>query len=557
MQPEAASPVPLHSLAFQLMDIALFIQPEEPQAQQQAADSLQHYRLLVVTGGSGSLSIENEVLAISADKCCLLSPGESFRLQSDGTTLYYYMLAFTAVSLQERPEWHTAPLLPGRRELIAYPFTRLLSLTEELFHSKQADDPIRLFRQQLKFQELLLFLLEHNLPSTRVFSPAQSVEATVHYIRGHYDQDITVKQLARLANVPSWQYSAIFQKLTGIKPLDFVTTLRIEHAKPLLLHSGEPLREIARKVGYADEYYFSRRFRQKTGESPGQYALSRRQKLRVTDWMGHAVDIPERPKRIVYHGETLGDLLALGVRPVGSDEAFSRNSVYKHRIKKLANVGFPLDIHRTGKLHPDLIIIATPDEQAYEQVAALAPTLSFNSFAPLDERLQVLGRWLGKEQEAAAWLDSFAAKNTLMWQRLSPGQLLPGETATALTCEHGSRLYAMGASGLAPALYADGGFQPPDKIKPLLKQGLGFIEVSLIELPLYAGDRLFVLLPEREDSKVALEQLMAGPLWRSLPAVQSGRVHLLDGARWNCGDALTREKFLGYLPKLLTAAPAQ
>lgn len=85
----------------------------------------------------------------------------------------------------------------------------------------------------------------------------------------------------------------------------------------------------ALRVGFSDEYYFSRRFRQKTGMTPGQYARSQQRRITVTDWTGHSVDIPERPKRVVYHGETLGDVLALGVKPVGGDEAFARGSVYR------------------------------------------------------------------------------------------------------------------------------------------------------------------------------------------------------------------------------------
>lgn len=130
------------------------------------------------------------------------------------------------------------------------------------------------------------------------------------------------------------------------------------------------------------------------------------------------MEIPERAKRIVYHGETLGDLLALGVKPIGGDEAFARNSVYKHRLKKLANVGFPLDPQLTASLNPDLIILANSDERAYRAVSGIAPTLTFDSFASLDKRMRTLGSWLGKQREAEAWLESFTIKNAAMWQQL-------------------------------------------------------------------------------------------------------------------------------------------
>lgn len=539
---------PLRSLLFQLNDAGLTVQPAGFCSESHTTD---FYSLLIFTGGSGQLILNDQTIILATDTCYLLSPGTSYSTDNQEMTLYYYLFTFTAINTAEFPKYCSEELLPGRQELIVHPFTKVIRLAEELLMDKNNADDVQLFKRQLKFQELLLLLFEHNYPSEQVPSPADSVEKTVQYMQEHYTESITVKQLAELAGVTLWQYTPIFQKLTGKKPLDYLTELRINHSKRFLLESAEPLREIARLVGFSDEYYFSRRFRQKTGITPGQYAHQQGRKLTVKDWTGHEVDIPERPRRIVYHGETLGDLLALGVKPIGGDEAFARNSVYKHRLKKLSNVGFPLDAQLTASLNPDLIIIANADERAYGAVAGIAPTLTFDSFAPLEHRMRTLGSWLGKQHEAEAWLDSFTAKNAAMWQQLYTDTLLPGETASALFYDHGDHLYAMGMSGLSTALYAPCGLQPTEVIKGILDEGLGFAEVDPERLHAYTGDYIFMLIPERKDSRVAMERLLQSSLWNSLPAVRQGHVYLLDGNKWNSSDALTREKLLTLLPKLL------
>lgn len=552
MQHPSSPPLPLRSLLFQLSNAELIIQPADSCPVQQTP--LCH-TLLVFTGGSGVLHIGGQIAPLSADKCYLLSPGTSYSADNPEMTLYYYLISFTAIHAAELPERYAGELLPGRRELIVHPFTRVIRLAEELAMKENSGDDVQHYKQQLKFQELLLLLFEHNYPSGQLPSPAESVERTVEYMQKHYMESITVKQLAELAGISLWQYTPLFQKLTGTKPLDYLTELRIHHSKQFLLDSAEPLREIARQVGFSDEYYFSRRFRQKTGVTPGQYAYTQRRKPTVKDWTGHQVEIPERPRRIVYHGETLGDLLALGVKPVGGDEAFARNSVYKHRLKKLANVGFPLDPQLTASLNPDLIIFANADERAYRVVSSIAPALTFDSFAPLEQRMRILGSWLGKQREAEAWLASFHAKNAAMWQRLYEETLQPGETASALIYDHGNHLFAMGRTGLSSALYAPGGLQPTEVIRGILDQELGFAEVDPAQLHAYAGDRIFMLIPERKDSREAMEQLMRSPLWNSLPAVRKGQVYLLENAKWNSADALTREKLLNLLPKLLGGQP--
>ncbi|OMD52002.1 AraC family transcriptional regulator [Paenibacillus odorifer] len=544
---------PLHSLLFQLNEAELMIQAADSSS---ITRTTQDYTLLIFTGGNGQLNLDDQSVILSMDKCYLLSPGISYSTNNQELTLYYYLITFTAIYTTEHPKRYSGELLSGRRELIVHPFTKVIRLVEDLLMNRNNTDDVQQFKRQLKFQELLLLLFEHNYPSKHLPSPTESVEKTITFIQEHYTESITVKQLAELAGISIWQYTPIFQQLTGKKPLEYLTDLRINHSKRFLQESTEPLREIARLVGFSDEYYFSRRFRQKTGVTPGQYAHQQSRKLTVKDWTGHEVEIPERAKRIVYHGETLGDLLALGVKPIGGDEAFARNSVYKHRLKKLANVGFPLDPQLTASLNPDLIILANSDERAYRAVSGIAPTLTFDSFAPLDNRMRTLGSWLGKQREAEAWLESFTIKNAAMWQQLYTTTLQVGETASALVYDHGDHLYAMGMSGFSTALYAPCGLQPTEEIQAILDEELGFAEVDPTRLPAYAGDHIFMLIPERKDSRAAMERLLDSSLWNNLPAVRQGHVYLLDGSKWNSSDALTREKLLTLLPKLLGGSSA-
>lgn len=66
---------------------------------------------------------------------------------------------------------------------------------------------------------------------------AQTFENVLHYVDEHYmDPDLTVKQLAHMARLSStWRFTPIFQELTGKKPLHYVTDLRINRVKELLL----------------------------------------------------------------------------------------------------------------------------------------------------------------------------------------------------------------------------------------------------------------------------------------------------------------------------------
>ncbi len=61
----------------------------------------------------------------------------------------------------------------------------------------------------------------------------------------------------------------------GMSPLEYLTLLRVEHAKELLASTDLTIREISARTGYYDAGSFIRRFKQVTGETPLQYRRGR------------------------------------------------------------------------------------------------------------------------------------------------------------------------------------------------------------------------------------------------------------------------------------------
>jgi AraC-like DNA-binding protein len=60
--------------------------------------------------------------------------------------------------------------------------------------------------------------------------------------------------------------------LTGLKPLDFIKRVRLEHAAHMLHAGGAGISEIAYAVGFENPAWFSKQFRKVYGMSPSAYA---------------------------------------------------------------------------------------------------------------------------------------------------------------------------------------------------------------------------------------------------------------------------------------------
>lgn len=548
-----SSSVPLRSLLFQLTDISSNTISSRSNSDVYTADQ---HALFIFFEGSGSLQIGAKQYHVGSDKCYMISPGDVFRIQNtDGVPLCYYHLTFTAIQSEASLlETYTNDIIEGYHEFAIPNFSRLLRHVEDLYTHKHHQSDLESFRQHLRFQEFMGLLFEHNLSSGQPYLSASSVEHTIQYLQNHYMQRITVKQLAEMASVPLWQYTPLFHKLTGKKPLDYLNEIRINRSKDWLMRSDEPLRKIAQRVGFEDEFYFNRRFRKTTGITPRQYANKMRQNNRFMDWTGHEVAIPEQPQRIIFHSETFGDLLALGIEAIGGGHSFIAESISRERIQSVKDTGWPIDVNKLRDMQPDLIIFSSADEDDYMKFSKIAPTVTFNSFDSLEQRLRTLGVWLNRRKEAEIWLDEYHARAATMWSQLRT-EVKTGESASVFIYEHGRRLFVMGTSGFPSALYHPNGFQPVEAVQKMLDQNEAFIEISESRLPEYAGDRLFMLLPVNPVSRQAAEDLMNDPTWLNLPAVKNGYVYILSAREWNYGDALIREKALDLLPELLLTNP--
>ena len=93
----------------------------------------------------------------------------------------------------------------------------------------------------------------------------------VKYLCSHYDENIQIETLSNMENMCLTEYRKVFKKHTGVSPNEYLIDLRISAACRLLSQSNEKISDIASKVGYDDQYYFSRIFVKKIGKSPREY----------------------------------------------------------------------------------------------------------------------------------------------------------------------------------------------------------------------------------------------------------------------------------------------
>lgn len=78
-------------------------------------------------------------------------------------------------------------------------------------------------------------------------------------------------ELAAACFLSESRFTHLFREVTGQSVLSFTKSLRIDRAKELLSSTRLPVHEVAEAVGYTDQNYFSRHFREQTGVSPSAF----------------------------------------------------------------------------------------------------------------------------------------------------------------------------------------------------------------------------------------------------------------------------------------------
>src|SRR6185436_10508331 len=93
------------------------------------------------------------------------------------------------------------------------------------------------------------------------------------FIKQHQTEDISLGQVAKAVNTSTFYFCKMFKKATGINFTDYVSRVRIENAKNLLLNPNLRVSEIAFASGFQSLTHFNRVFRRLCGISPTGYRL--------------------------------------------------------------------------------------------------------------------------------------------------------------------------------------------------------------------------------------------------------------------------------------------
>lgn len=181
----------------------------------------------------------------------------------------YYVIHYTVANETEEDK----EILGSLYEFNIGDNPKIIEMLRNIYNVSKNPGSISDFHVKTLFYDIVyeVFISHRN----RLNSDSEEmIKETINYINEHYRDPITLEFLANRYEVKADKFSYLFNKYTGIRPINYLIIHRMKLAEELLIQGDSSINKIAESVGYSDAYYFSRIFKKHKGLSPSSVKRS-------------------------------------------------------------------------------------------------------------------------------------------------------------------------------------------------------------------------------------------------------------------------------------------
>jgi len=251
---------------------------DQPRVMQHWHDYLE---LLVLEEGSCDLDLEQQTIRLQAGDLFLIGActGHSIR---DMSGCLFWVMQFAKEWLYDLSGPELSDLLPFMQS--DKPGLAHLSLNDQpavrsLLQDIERDDLDQPPAMALSVRGSLLKLFACLIRQQKIHFPVSRQEAlwleqlqpALEYVRGHYSENISEKEIAAICYLSQSHFSRIFRQITGQKFMSYLHFLRLQEGRRLLATTGLPVARIASDIGFTSPSHFASVFRQASGLTPLAY----------------------------------------------------------------------------------------------------------------------------------------------------------------------------------------------------------------------------------------------------------------------------------------------
>ena len=220
-----------------------------------------HHGFLYTCKGSEIYHFHDRTIEASPDSILYIPKGEKYTIELKGEVSEVITLDFEVKPMEDiRPFC----IQPG----VDIALRSCFADAELAWRKKEPDSSAFC---KIQFYEAVAAMIRHKLFYSSSATYGKIRDAVV-YLHEHYlDRNFKIEELSRLSDMSPRYFEMLFAGEFRMSPKEYVTHLKLELAKELLLNEKNTVTSIAEQLGCSDIYHFSKIFKNKMGISPSEY----------------------------------------------------------------------------------------------------------------------------------------------------------------------------------------------------------------------------------------------------------------------------------------------
>jgi len=119
--------------------------------------------------------------------------------------------------------------------------------------------------------EIVRTVLAYDAPPPYV-SDNQAINEVIRHINTHYEQPITLEELAAVSNLSKSHFTKVFSESMKLTPMEYLKTIRLQNAKKMLLSNRLSVTQVTQQCGFNSSSYFTKTFKEAFNETPKEFA---------------------------------------------------------------------------------------------------------------------------------------------------------------------------------------------------------------------------------------------------------------------------------------------
>lgn len=232
--------------------------------------------ILYVAGGAGEAILEGKKFRLAPGDLVVVNPGTLHEERSDAKAPL--RLIFLAIRDFAVPGLPAGCLSQEKYRVLScgeYRYKMDIYLRELLQETSSQIEFYQEISQGLVSALLVLVMRLIRINPEDEAALSQECQKIKEYLDQNFTSPITLDSLSETVYISKHYLSLLFKEQTGVSPIKYLTSKRMEKACELLSETELPVSEVSKAVGYENPLYFSQVFKRIYGISPVKYRMGR------------------------------------------------------------------------------------------------------------------------------------------------------------------------------------------------------------------------------------------------------------------------------------------